>query len=250
MTPRQRLDLARARVLGEGYGEEGIGTLSERSLHRILKLYFEPDEALHEVKFLGKVCDIKNAQGITEIQTRHLSALVPKLERFLPECPVTVVYPLDRIKYISTVKRESGEILPRKKSPKHCTVYDSFYELYNIRSFLSSPNLTVKLVFLESDEFRYDSGKAFGRRRKRERAERIPNAIVDTVTLASAEDYKVLVPPTLASEFSATDFNRAVGKGFAYGYSGIQILIAVGLAEKIGKVGRSIMYRLTYEREQ
>ncbi len=244
MLQKTRLDAARAAVLGEGYTDGGIGTLSERSLHRILKLYYEPDESCHEVKFCGKVCDIKNADGITEIQTRNLKALVPKLERFLPECPVTVVFPMDETKYISVIDRETGEISPRKKSPKHARIYDCFYELYNIRSFLSSPNLKVKLVFLESDEFRFNSGIAFGRKQKRERAERIPNAIIRTVELRCREDYRQLIPDGLPERFCVADFNRAVCKSFAYGYSGIQILVSVGLAEELGREGKRILYRI------
>ena len=48
-------------VIGEGIERDGIGTLSERALHRILKLAVEPNEEFHEKKILGSVADISNA---------------------------------------------------------------------------------------------------------------------------------------------------------------------------------------------
>ena len=244
MTERERFDNARLLVLGETYGSSGIGTLGERALHRILKLYFEPDESFHEIKFLGSVADIKNSEGITEIQTRQLSKLVPKLEKFLPECHVTVVYPLDFTKFIRTIDKKSGEISERRRSPKRSDVFDSFYELYNIRSFLSHPNLSVKLVFINVDEFRFDSERVKGRVRHAVRAERIPFSIERIVELNTRDDYRVFIPDGLPEEFCAADFNRLVGKRFKYGYSGIQILLSLGLVEPCGKAGRKILYKL------
>ena len=242
MTDRVRFDAARMAVLGEGYSDSGIGTLSERSLHRILKLYYEPDERFHEVKVLGAVADIMNGEGITEIQTRAFSRLVPKLTRFLSHHPVTVVYPLESSLHFRTVDRESGEISERRRSTKKCTVFSAVYELYNIRELLSSPNLTVKLVFMDIDEFRYNGGIVIGRARRRERIERIPNAITDETTLASPDDYRILIPSGLPERFTAADFNRAVGKRYRYGYSAIQILLSVGIVGVVEKVGRKTYY--------
>jgi hypothetical protein len=244
MIERQAFDAARFKVLGEGISQSGIGTLSERVLHKILKHSIEPNEACHEIKHLGYVADIKNESGITEIQTRYLGKLSSKLDAFLTDTHVTVVFPLDGEKYIRIISRETGEISPRRKSPRHASVYDSFYELYNIRSYLSHPNLTVVLLFIGCEEYRYDSGKAFGRERSRVRAERIPYEIRDHVVLDTPDSYRALIPEGLPEEFSAADFNRAIGKKFNHGYSGIQILLSVGLVELSRKVGRKTLYKL------
>ena len=52
---------ARSKVLGEVsvLSASGIGTLAEKTLHRTLKLALEPDEAYHEIEFLGSIADIK-----------------------------------------------------------------------------------------------------------------------------------------------------------------------------------------------
>lgn len=71
-----------------------IGLLGEKILHAGLKLYFEPNSDFHEVKVSGFVADICNAEGIIEIQTRSLGKLKRKLEVFLQNMPVTIVYPI------------------------------------------------------------------------------------------------------------------------------------------------------------
>ena len=51
-------------VLGDSL-IEGIGCLSEKTTHAVIKLYLEPDTAYHEQKVVGKmVADIKNEAGI------------------------------------------------------------------------------------------------------------------------------------------------------------------------------------------
>ena len=127
---------ARMTVLGESAGRFGIGTLSEKSLHGILKYYIEPNAEYHEVEFLGSVADIKRDGEIVEIQTRSLERLSAKLEKFLAVMPVRVVYPLPYEKYISVIDKRTGEIISRRKSPKRSSPSDAIIELRKIRKFL------------------------------------------------------------------------------------------------------------------
>lgn len=245
-----RFTEARARVLGETYNVGGIGSLSEKSLHRIVKLFLEPDASCHEIKHLGYVADIKNDGGITEIQTRNFSLLVPKLRAFLADTKVSVVYPLPYEKYITVIDRESGEMSERKKSPKKSRVYDAFYELYNIREFVSHPNFSLILLFLNVDEYRYNGGKVLGRLRKSVRAERIPNSVEKIIEFRNPEDYLLMLPDELPDEFCAADFNRAVGKRFKHAYSGIRILSEIGLLSEGERVGKKVIYKRIYPRSQ
>ena len=54
----EKFERARFSVLGNEDLRGGIGTLGERALHKILKLYFEPDQSCHEIEILGSVADI------------------------------------------------------------------------------------------------------------------------------------------------------------------------------------------------
>lgn len=84
------------RCTGQPAERPQIGTRGERALHAALKRRIEPDESLHEIPCMGFVADICNASGIVEIQTRAFDRLRGKLARYLPEMPVTLVYPAVR----------------------------------------------------------------------------------------------------------------------------------------------------------
>lgn len=127
---------AKDKIIGKAHNNKGIGTLSEKTLHAVLKLYYEPDEDKHEVAMSGYYADIYNDKGIIEIQTRQLNKLRDKLSVFLQDYHVTVVYPLPFNKWLSWVNPDNGEVQGRRKSPRHFTEYDAFYELYKIKSYL------------------------------------------------------------------------------------------------------------------
>ena len=143
-----RFDQAKALALATLQKRSGIGTLRERSLHAILKYWADPEERHHEVSLPCRlVADIYDGQRITEIQTRNFSKLRPKLARLLPLYEVTILYPIARTKRLIWVDPESGEMSVPRKSPKSGTVWDAFSELYYIRDYLPSPQLSVRLVW-------------------------------------------------------------------------------------------------------
>ena len=126
VTDHSRFLAARSAVLSESVAWDGIGTLSEKSLHKMLKLYIEPNIENHEVTYMGSIVDIKNADGIFEVQTRAYERLCPKLRRILPTSPVTVVCPLAAEKYTRWLDRTTGEMTERRKSPKRENAFDAF----------------------------------------------------------------------------------------------------------------------------
>ena len=235
---------ARLSVLGDKISGSGIGTYSEKSLHKILKFTLEPDITKHEVPHFDFIADIKNESGVIEIQTRALKNLRSKLEAFLPNGGVTVVYPMYKTCYQHKVSNE-GEISALRLSPKHQRVCDAAYELYNIRDFLGCENLKVVLIFLAVEEYVREGIeiKVAGRKRTKERIERIPYRIEDTVELSSPEDYLCLLPEGLCESFSIADINKCWGKKFKHGYSIVSILKALSLVDG-EKVGRAIKYRI------
>ena len=126
-----------ASVTENGSPDPGIGTLNEKTLHAVLKLYYEPSQARHEIPLGSYVADIVSEEGIVEIQTRALNKLRDKLLYFLSVSRhVTVVYPIAHTKWLCWIDGETGEITKRRKSPKTGSVYDAFYELYKITPFL------------------------------------------------------------------------------------------------------------------
>lgn len=236
---------AQSAVLGGGIDRTGIGTLSERALHRILKLATEPSEALHEQKIEGFVSDVLSGGKITEIQTRAFERLLPKLSKFLREYRVDVIYPIASQKRLHWINPETGEISPPRKSPKAGKPSDAFFELYKIRSFLQNERLTVRLVFLNMEEYRYKNGYGKEKKRRAPRVERIPTAFVEEIVLASREDYRIFLPEGLAQEFTAKQYAKAVGQKPRYAYLGLRILKdCFGLVSHVRTEGREYIYKI------
>lgn len=94
--------------------DKTIGRLNERTLHLTLKNMLEPDPAFHEVKYLGYVADIKRGNEIIEIETRSFANLRKKLDAFLEDCTVTLVYPVACPKYVVWVDPVTGSCRRRE----------------------------------------------------------------------------------------------------------------------------------------
>ena len=245
MSDEARFRLALSRVLAELQSDLGIGTLSEKVIHKTLKSYYEPDEGFHEVKLLGKVADIKNSEGITEIQTRGFARLKPKLKLFLPEYPVTVVYPLVASKYIRWLDKESGELSPRGRSTKVKKIYDAGYELCAISDLLFHENLTLKIVLLECEEYNILNGYDKTRKRGADKIECIPIGIQETLVFRKLADYKIFVPEGLSEEFRSSDYRTLIRSRSRYSYYSLKLAERLGLVEHFRNEGNAFIYKKT-----
>ena len=88
-----------------------IGTLSEKNTHMILKKFISEDETFHEIKVGSYFADVLIDNHIYEIQTANFNKLRDKLNYFLQDHKVTIIYPLPHIKYLQWINQETGEIL-------------------------------------------------------------------------------------------------------------------------------------------
>ena len=207
----QAFDAAKEKIIGKSHNDKGIGTLSEKTLHAVLKMYYEPDEDNHEVAIDGYFADIYNEHGIIEIQTRQLNKLRDKLSVFLNEYQVRVVYPMPYEKYLSWIEPETGDITSRRKSPKRCSVYDAMFELYKIKAFLKNQNLKVTLLLIDMEEYKLLNGWSYDKKRGSTRYDRVPVGIRRIVKFDRIEDYMQLVPADLKEDFTVKDFAMAAG---------------------------------------
>ena len=243
MLDRERFKSATARAISDSPDLfSGIGTLSEKVMHRAIKLYIEPDVTRHEIELSGSVADIYNGEGIFEIQRRAFSYLKPKLKKFLPEYPVTVVHPIVARKRVRWLDRESGEIVSTKRSIKGKTVYDSAYELYQLREFIGRAGFRVRILMLECDEYRALDGYGADRKKRASVLECIPTDILDEIELLSISDYGIFLPEGLPREFSSRDFLRLSRSRSRYSYYSLRLLCELGLLSR-KKVGRAFIYR-------
>ena len=238
---------AKDKIIGKAHNNKGIGTLSEKTLHAVLKLYYEPDEDKHEVAMSGYYADVYNDKGIIEIQTRQLNKLRDKLSVFLQDYHVTVVYPLPFNKWLSWVNPDNGEVQGRRKSPRHFTEYDAFYELYKIKSYLKNPNLSINLVLMDMEEYKLLNGWSYDKKRGSTRYDRVPVGIRRIVKFDRIEDYMQLVPADLKEEFTVKDFAMAAGVSVEASRYTLNILNYLEIVKRTGRVKNGYVYNVTEE---
>ena len=131
-----------------------IGTLRERSLHASLKeWYAEPGDKV-EVPVDGYVIDLVRGDTLIEIQTGGFSSMKKKLVALLDfGHAVRIVYPIPETKVIVKVDG-SGEVLSRRRSPKHGTEADLFSELVAFPELIQHGGLEIEVVLISEDEVR------------------------------------------------------------------------------------------------
>lgn len=234
---------ARLAILGEEVSTVGVGGLSEKSVHKILKLTLEPDVEKHEVKFLGSIADIKNGDGIFEIQSRSPYLLEKKLQKFLLHTKVTLVIPLIKEKYIRWINPETGEIGEPKKSPKKEDVYTALNALSPIAHFILNPNFRVKLMLISADEYRRLDGWDKTGKKGASKADKIPSSLIEVIDLNSREDYATYFPKEIRGEFFAKDFAKAIKRPSRFSYYVIKLFEHLDFITAVGKSGRAIIYK-------
>ena len=238
---RQALEKARSAMRERN----GIGTLAEKTLHAAVKFYLEPDPAFHEVPHLGFVADVKNENGVTEIQTRSFERLRRKLALFLAEGPVTLVCPLPHVKYVLWLDPETGEVSRRRKSPKTGQPWHLLPELFRIGELLRHPTLSLLILLLDMDEYRNLDGWSRDRKRGSHRLERLPLTLHQQLWLREKANWRAMLPEGLPQEFTRQDFAKAGGFSERKSDAALRVLCRMSLAERCGMRGRAYLYRLT-----
>jgi len=219
-----------------------INTWNESLLHEELKEYFSGDSGVTEVPVEGSICDAVLDDGsIVEIQTKNLGKLRAKLEKLLQSRRVTLVYPIARNTLIETYE-PSGILKTRRKSPKHGTIFQLFEELTGIWHLVGHPGFTVTAIFTDTLELRIADGTGSWRRKGIRISDRKLVKMHETVEIRTLEDLSAIVPNEVPEVFTVSDLSR-FGAG-AHAGKMAWVLGKTGIAERIGKSGRSYTYRL------
>ena len=162
---------------------------------------------------------------------------------------MTVVHPLPYRKYLSWIDPASGQILSRRRSPRHADVRSAARELYWLSDWIGDPRLTVSLLFLELEEFRMQDGWGRDGKRGSNRYERIPTALCGRVDLRTPADYAAYFLPQEPTAFpdgyfTAAGYARLTGIRGRTTYGVLHLLEKLELIREDGMEGRSRRYRL------
>ncbi len=225
--------------------KNGIGTLQEKTVHAVLKRFYEPDAGHQEIRIGKYVADIFRGEEIIEIQTRNFNTMRKKLDLFLEQHPVTIVYPIVHTKWLLWIDEATGEVSKKRKSPRTGSTYDAYYELYKIKQYLAHPNLHLCLILIDVEEYRLLNGWGRDKKRGSTRYDRIPVKLVDEFYIGSPKEYSCLVPEGLPEPFCSKDFAQKAKISQSTAQLALNILNYLHAVTRIGKKGNSYLYQLT-----
>lgn len=239
---KEAFEQAKVKVLLKQHDPHGFGTLQEKTVHAVMKLYYEPNDDYHEVPIEGFIADIYTGERIIEIQNGNFNRLRPKLAAFLPLYPVTVVLPIPHNKWVIWMDEESGELSKRNKSPATGNAYYAFPELYKIKQYLGHPNLSFAFPLIDMDEYRLLNGWSKNKKRGSSRYDRMPLALFDEVLIERVEDFMQFVPFELEDSFTVKEFAQAAGIHRDLASVALPLLMHMGIVARVGKRGREYLY--------
>ena len=238
---KMRFAEARRKLL-EKPQSKGIGTLSEKTVHAVLKEYYGGGEENKEIPLGGFVADVVSEDGVIEIQTRALYRLERKLEALLPLCRVTVVYPIEARKYLLDIDPDSGELISKRLSPKRLKIWHGIAELYGIRKFLGNENLTVRFPVLTVEETRI---RAAEKKRRADKIDKLPADMTEEVVIRRKEDIAALLPEELPDGFTSAEFAKLCRINADTAGKCIRVLSVMGIITEYGKQGRCKLWKKT-----
>lgn len=236
-----------------------IGTLREKRLHAIVKRYISEDVTTHEIpvrdllsddlnpaKSTKIVADVLVNHHIYEVQTGGFYPLKKKIQWYLDhtDCNITVVHPMAGIKYLSWIDPAGGQVVSRNKYNKRGRVKDVAGELYWLSDFIKNPRFSLRILFLEIEEFRLLDGYGKEKKSRASHYERFPTTLLGDVRLYEPEDYAFYFLPESLNHtpFTAAEYTKATGIRGKAAYSLLHLMVDMGLLSEGEKIGRSMSF--------
>lgn len=222
----------------------GIGTLSERTLHAVLKTMITPDTSLHEQRVGSMIADVFDGEQVYEIQTRSLFPMAKKLERLLPLYPVTLVIPTVRRKTLRWLCPETGELAAPRRSPKTGHPAALLAGMYCLLPYLDDPHLRLWIIEMDVEEIRLLDGWSTDRKKGSHCLDRHPVEIGRTWEINGIAGLAALLPSELPSPFTAADFQRCCRLSPKKSGFCVNFLYKSNVIIRAGKNGRSFLYEI------
>jgi hypothetical protein len=219
-----------------------VGTLREKPLHAALKRWCARPGDRFEVAVDGFVVDVVRDDLLIEVQTRGFSSMKRKLTTLLTAgYRIRIVHPISLDTTIIKVD-DAGQVLGRRRSPRHGHPTDLFSELVSFPSLIEHPGLEIELVMVRDEELRtHDPSKAW-RRRGWVIDERRLIEVVDSMLIGGIEDLCDLLPTSLPPTFTTADLAAALGRPRRIAQQMAYCLRDAGGIRQVGKRGNAMEY--------
>ena len=216
----------------------------ETSLHRALKKLYAGEGAQTEVRLGAFRIDAVVGDELVEIQHGSLAAIRDKIRRLLEGHRVRVVKPIVASKVLVKRARKNGRVTERRNSPKRGALLDVFDELVYFTRVFPHERLTLELVLVDIEEWRYPG---HGRRRRCRKNDFVVEdqklcEVREALRLVTGDDLRRLAECPLPVAFDTAELasglgvRRWIAQRIAYCYR------EMGIARIAGKRGNAILY--------
>ena len=221
-----------------------IGTYSESSLHRDLKLSYAGRGGQIEAEVAGFVADGRNADGeYIEVQTGSFAPLRQKAKKITKQGKLRIVYPVIVTKHIE-VFTVRGRCLSRRMSNKHGNPWNLFDALVYAPQLPLIRSLTIEIALIDATERRVQDGKGSRRRQGMSIRDRQMTALHGRICLKRPADYLCFLPFEQDEQFTTTLLHKKAGISIHLARKTVYVLHRLGLVEKTGKQGNSLVYQI------
>lgn len=155
---------------------------------------------------------------------------------------VRIVYPIPVDKWIVKVS-DDGEILSRRRSPKHGSPTNLFTELVSFPELASHPHLDFDLILINEEEYRRHTPNRSWRRKGWSVEERRLVDVVDTRRITDTQDLAALLPEDLPDPFTTGDLAVKLGTQRRTAQQMAYCLRIAGVIDAVGKSANAVEYR-------
>lgn len=220
----------------------------ETSLHRALKDHYAAGDCPTEVRVGRYRIDVVRGDELIEIQHSALAAIRDKVAALLVEHRVRVVKPIVVTKRLVKRSRKRGKVVDQRLSPKRGRLLDVFDELVHFTRVFPHERLTLEVVLIDVEEWRYPGHGR--RRRQRDRdfvvEDRKLVGIRESQRFRQAADLAALVPTALPTPFDTADLAKGFGVPRHVAQQVAYCFRQMGAATVVGRSRNGIQYRLTH----
>ena len=224
----------------------------ETTLHRQLKEHYAAEGAAVEQRVGRYRIDVVAGRELIEIQLGSLSAIRDKIAALVQRHRVRLVKPIIARKLLVKQHRAGGRVVSRRNSPKRGELLDLFEELVHFTRVFPHPRLTLEVLLVEIEEWRYPG---HGRRRwRRDSDHQVEDqrlvAIEAVERFRTAADLCRLLPKKLPRPFhtghlaDSLDKERWIAQRMAY------CLRHIGAIQSVGKERGAWLYEVKATRRE
>ena len=167
-----------------------------------------------------------------------------KLDYYLVDKDVTIVYPIDHKKWIIWINKDSGEIDAKNLCKRTGNINFIFKELCKIKKYLTNPRLHLKILLIDLEEIRILDGYSKDLKKGSTKVNKYPLNLYEEADVIALDDYKKFLPVELSGNFSSKDYAKASHLKVKEAQIALNVLTHLEIVKRAGKENNSYIYQM------